>query len=127
MFAYLNEGKMRAWRLIGIAGMALLTSACTPVFMVGKDGWGGFLGSSSKLMYEMLCASGDMEKVLASTHLSMEMRDALYQYNCSQERSPDKVKKLLASMTSDQRRDLRTAFKANGYKINGGAADNVAD
>jgi hypothetical protein len=111
---------MKNWLFIGLAGIVLVTGACTPMFMVGKDGKGGFLGSTSKDMYEMLCASGDMKKVLASTHLSKEMKDAFYQYNCSEERSRDKLKKLYASMTSKQRKDLRKAFKANGYKINGG-------
>ncbi|MCK9419702.1 MAG: hypothetical protein M0R70_10015 [Nitrospirae bacterium] len=112
---------MKTWLLIGIAGMVLLTSACTPMIMVGKgERRGAFLGSSSKTMYEMLCASGDLKKVLTATHLSTEMKDSFYQYNCSAERSGDKLKQLYASMTPEQRKDIRTAFKANGYSINGG-------
>ncbi len=111
---------MKKKLLIGIAGMVLVASACAPMFMVGKDGTAGFLGSSAKPMYEMLCTSGDMEKVVASTHLDKEMKDQLYQYTCSKDRSRDKLKKLYASMTSEQRKDLRTAFKKNGYSINSG-------
>ncbi len=111
---------MRTLFLMGIAGIVMITVACTPMFMVGKNGRGGLLGSSSKNMYEMLCVSGDLEKVLAATHLSKAMKVAFYQYNCSAERSRDKFKKLYASMTSEQRKDLRTAFKANGYSVNSG-------
>ncbi len=113
---------MKKRLIIMIAGVVLLTSACTPTFMVGKgEGRGRFLGSNSKAMYEMLCASGDMEKVLAATHLSTEMKDSLYRYNCSAERSSDKVKQLFASLTCEQRKDIRAAFKLNGYSINSGS------
>jgi hypothetical protein len=69
----------------------------------------------------MLCASGDLLKVLEATHLSKEMKDSFYQYNCSDERSSDKVKELFSSMTSEQRKDIRTAFKEKGYSVNGGS------
>jgi hypothetical protein len=118
---------MKNWIVIGIAGMVMVTGACTPMFLVGKGEQNGFFGSSAKPMYEMLCTSGDLLKVLASTQLSQEMKDALYRYNCSEERSRDNLKKVYASMTSKQRKDLRTAFKANGYKINKGAGGCCAD
>ena len=113
---------MKTWLFIGIAGMVLVAGACTPVFMVGKgEKRGGFLGSNSKAMYDMLCASGDLVKVLEATHLNKEMKDTIYQYNCSAERSSDKLKQLFVSMTPEQRKDVRTAFKKQGYSINGGA------
>ena len=113
---------MKIWLFMGIAGMVLITGACTPTtFMVSKgEKRGAFLGSSSKSMYDMLCTSGDLEKVLAATHLSKELKDTFYKYNCSAERSSDKIKQLFSSMTSEQRKDIRTAFKENGYSINGG-------
>ncbi len=112
---------MKTWFFITIAGMALLTGACSSEFLVYKDGRGYFLGSNSKAKYEMLCASGDLEKVLAATmHLSKEMKDALYKYNCSDERSGDKIKQLYASMTVEQRKDIKSAFRKNGYEINQG-------
>ncbi len=71
-------------------------------------------------MYEMLCASGDLARVLEATHFNKEMKETFYQYNCSAERSFDKVKQIYASMTPEQRKDIRTAFKKNGYSINSG-------
>jgi hypothetical protein len=113
---------MKTWFLTGIAGMVLVTGACAPgVFMVGKgEGRGVFVGSNAKA-YDMLCTSGDLVKVLEATHLSKEMKDTFYQSNCSAERSSDKVKQLFASMTSEQRKDIRTAFKEKGYSVNGGS------
>jgi flagellar basal body-associated protein FliL len=114
--------KMKIWLFIGIFGMVLVTGACTPMFMVGKgEGRVVFLGSNSQATYEVLCTSGDLEKVLEATNLSKEMKDSFYQYNCSTERSSDKVKQLFASMTSEQRKDIRNAFIQNGYSINAGS------
>ncbi len=113
---------MKTRLIILITVIALLASACTPLFMVGKgEGRGRFLGSNSKDMYEMLCASGDLVEILASTHFNKEMKDAFYKYNCSTERSSDGLKQLYASMTSEQRKDIRTAFKKKGYSVNGGS------
>jgi hypothetical protein len=112
---------VKSWYLLCIAGIVLVAGACTPMIMVGKEGRGGFLGNNSKEMNEMLCTSGDLEKVLEATQLSKEMKDDFYRYNCSAERSSDKVKQLYASMTAEQRREVRNAFKQNGYSINAGS------
>ena len=114
---------MKIWLFMAIAGMVLVTGACAPMFMVGIEGKekkGVFLGSKSKEMYDMMCASGELNKVLAATHLSTEMKDALYTYNCSAEPSPKKLGKLYASMTREERKDIKSAFKKYGYAINGG-------
>ena len=93
-------------------------AGCSSTFLVSKDGKGYFLGSNSNAKYELLCASGDLEKVLAATQLNPEMKNSLYKYNCSAERSGEKIKQIYASMTPDQRRDIRSAFRSNGYEIN---------
>ena len=115
---------MKTWFLIGIAGIMLITSACSaPMFLVSKKGnekKGHFLGKKSNVMYEMLCESGDLLKVLETTHLNKEMKESFYQSNCAVDRSFAKVKQLYKSMTSKQRKDIRTAFKKNGYEINSG-------
>jgi len=75
-------GKMKTCFFMSIAAMVLLTSACSSTFLVYKDGKGCFLGSGSNAKYNMLCASGDLEKVLAATQLSNQLKDSLYKYNC---------------------------------------------
>ena len=115
---------MKIQLVIITAVIAFLGSACSsgPIFMVSKgEERGRFLGSNSKYVYEMLCSSGDLLKVLEATHLSREMKDSFYRYNCSAERSSDKLKQLYASMTPEQRKDIRTAFKEKGYSVNGGS------
>ena len=104
-----------------MAGVALFAGACSDTFLVYKQGKGYFLGSDSRGKYNLLCSSGDLEKVLADTHLSKEMKDSLYKYNCSTERSGEKITEIYTSMTAEQRKDIRTAFVKNGYEINHGA------
>jgi hypothetical protein len=59
-----------------------------------------------------------LKKYLLATHLSTEMKDILYQDSCSAERSGEKVKQLYASMTPEQRKDIKDAFRKCGYDIN---------
>jgi len=109
---------MKIWLFITVAGMALVVGACTDTFLLGKGRSGYFYGSNSKAMYDMLCTSGDLEKVLLATQLSKEMKDTIYKYNCSDERSGEKVKQLYTSMTVQERKDIKQAFRKNGYEIN---------
>jgi hypothetical protein len=109
---------MKTWVILSIVAAALLASACSSTFLVYKDGKGFFVESNSKTKFDMLCKSGDLEKVLAASHLTDELKDSLYKSNCSAERSSDKVNQIFASMTIAQRKDIRSAFRANGYDIN---------
>ena len=109
---------MRTWLFISIVVMAFLTGACTDTFLLGKGRTGYFYGCKSNAMFEMLCTSGDLEKVLLASHLSQEMKDTIYKYNCSAERSGAKVKQIYASMTVEERKDIKHAFRKNGYEIN---------
>jgi hypothetical protein len=109
---------MKNWILMMITGVVLITASCSSSFLVYKNGRGYFVGSDSKTKYDMLCTSGDMEKILADTHFDTEMKNTLYKYNCSAERSSDKVKQIFAAMTVEQRKDIKAAFRKNGYEIN---------
>jgi len=104
--------------MIGTMVLALGVTACTSTFLVQKDGRGYFVGSNSDAIHKMLCESGDLVKVLSDTKLPQDMRDELYKYNCSLERSGAKVKEIYTAMSPDQRKDLRTAFRHNGFEIN---------
>lgn len=103
---------------ISIAVMAFMTSACARTFLIGQYGSNYFLGDTSDGMYKMLCASGDLEKVLLASHLSQDKKDALYKYNCSAERSGKKIRQIYASMTVAERDDIKDAFKNNGFAVN---------
>jgi hypothetical protein len=101
-----------------ILAVALGMWACSSTFVASKDGRGYYLGNESKTAYTTFCESGDLQKILTTTQLPEEMKDKLYRYNCGTDRSSSKVKQLYASLTPEQRKELRTSFKNNGYDIN---------
>ncbi|MEK6700618.1 MAG: hypothetical protein AABZ10_16420 [Nitrospirota bacterium] len=101
-----------------IAAAALLAAGCSSTFMMVKNGTGYMLGSDSNEVYRLLCESGDLQKILLDAQLGQDAKDDLYRYNCSPERSRDKVKQTYASMVPAERKALRVAFKSNGYEIN---------
>jgi hypothetical protein len=109
---------MKTRVFINIAAIALFISSCSPTFLVYKNGRYCFVGSCSNAKYDILCETGELKKVLASSHLREELKDSLYKSSCSAERSRDKVTKIFASMTVEERKDIRNAFRANGYNIN---------
>jgi hypothetical protein len=110
----------RLFRTIVIAMTApAFFSACASTFVASKDGKGYYVGSGSDAAYRMFCESGDLRKILtATTKLSEDMKNDLYRFNCENERSNGKVRQIFSSMTPAQRKDLRQAFKNNGYDIN---------
>lgn len=86
--------------------------------LVVNEGSEYILGSDSNAMYTMLCESGDLQKILLDAKLGQGTKDDLYRYNCSPDRSRDKVKQVYAAMVPAERKALRVAFKSNGYEIN---------
>ncbi len=102
-----------------VAGfIVLLMSGCSSTFLISKDGKGYFFGSKSDAVYRLLCDSGDLRRILKdATRIPAEKKEFIYQSNCVS-RSGEKVKEIYASMTPDERKDLRNAFKLNGYDIN---------
>lgn len=102
-----------------VMATALSIGGCASTFVAVKDGKGYYLGSGSNAAYKMFCESGDLKKILSgTTTLAETMKHDLYRYNCDAERSNEKIKQVYASMSPDQRKDLRRSFKNNGYEIN---------
>src|SRR5512147_363724 len=110
---------MKSSAILAAAFAAILTTACATTFVAYKDGHGYFLGNGSEDAYRLFCESGDLKKILATTTtLEADLKDELYRSNCSEERSREKVRQVYQAMTPEQRKDLRLAFKQNGYDIN---------
>ncbi|MEW5746415.1 MAG: hypothetical protein AB1805_13370 [Nitrospirota bacterium] len=97
---------------------ALLIGGCaSDTFVITKHGKSYFFGSSREGFHQMLCESGDLQRIIADTRLSPEHKDSLYKYNCV-EQSKDKVRELYGGFAPEQRRELRLAFQLHGYDIN---------
>jgi hypothetical protein len=105
-------------RIIFIALGVLLLWSCTSTFNIQKEGKTYFFGSREEGFYKMMCESGDLSKILEATSLPKETKESLYKWNCSPERSVEMVKKTYVSLTPEQRKDLRLAFKKYGYEVN---------
>lgn len=96
----------------------IFVAGCTSTFLVSKDGKSYFFGRNTSDLHKMLCESGDLIKILEDTRFKDEIKGALHKYNCTPEYSADKVKEIYASLTGEQRKELRVAFKRHGYDIN---------
>jgi hypothetical protein len=113
------EGEQMTTKLIiSIAGIVCLVGACSSTFTLTKNGRGDHFHGNSQAKYDMLCASGDLKKVLASTPLSTERKETLYWSNCSDERSGEKVLQIYTAMTDQERSDIKRALRKDGFGIN---------
>ncbi len=96
---------------------AVFLGCSTNRFMLLKDGHDYYFGSNRKGLYKMLCESGDLKKVLASSSIPSNVKKDLYRYNCV-EPSADKVQGLYALLSPGEKQSLQNAFEAQGYEIN---------
>ena len=104
--------------LIGLC-IAAAAGGCSSTFSIAKEGGRSyFFGSRDQGFYTMMCESGDLTRILNDTSLQVEIKNALYKGNCSADRSSEKVKEIYASLTAEQRKELRLAFKKHGYEVN---------
>jgi hypothetical protein len=96
----------------------LLLYGCASTFLVYKDGKAQYFGSNRKEIQELLCKSGDLKKVLEyAVTIDEAVKESLYKYTCV-ELNGDEVKRLYSDLTPEQRKDLRLAFRKQGYDIN---------
>ncbi len=87
-------------------------------FIINKDDKGYYFGSESKILHKMLCQSGDMDRVLRTTHFPEEIEKDLYKYACSEERSRKKAKSIYLFLSPEEQEELKDAFRGEGYIIN---------
>lgn len=103
--------------VVVLLALFVLGGCAKNTFVVTKHGKSYFFGSAREGLYQMMCASGDLQRILADTGLPAEQKEALYKYNCL-EQSKDRVRQLYAALSPSQRRELRLAFQLHGYDIN---------
>ncbi|MDA8088496.1 MAG: hypothetical protein M0Z75_17585 [Nitrospiraceae bacterium] len=97
---------------------AVVSFGCsTNRFTLLKDGRDYYFASNRKGLYKMLCASGDLKKVLDRASMPANLKKDFYRYDCV-EPSADKVQGLYALLSPDEKHSLQSAFEAQGYEIN---------
>lgn len=100
-----------------ISVSSLLVIGCASTFLVSKDCYSAFLDSNDEKMVRMLCDTGDFRHIVDTTELSSGDRESLYEALC-EKHSGEEVKKIYASFTSQQQKDLKLSFEKHGYDIN---------
>jgi hypothetical protein len=120
MFAKILQfrvGKIRATVLLLTCAAMFLWGCSSSTFLVSKDCNTYFLGDTEVVFNKMLCASGDFKKILDSSNLPPDVRESLYKAQCV-DHSREDVKKIYASLTPEQKRDLKFNFQVHGYYVN---------
>ena len=105
-------------RLLIVVLVSVFALACSSTFLVFKDGKAQYFGSNRKDIQELLCSTGDLKKVLEYAESIDDLtKDSLYRYTCV-ELNGEQVKRIYTELTPEQRKDLRLAFRKQGYEIN---------
>jgi hypothetical protein len=120
MFAKILQfrvGKIRATVLLMMFAALFLWGCSGSTFLVSKDCYTDYLGSTVEVFNKTLCASGDFKKILDDTKLPRDVKESLYQAQCV-DHSHENVKKIYASLTPEQKRDLKFNFQVHGYYVN---------
>jgi len=106
-------------RLITAALLCILFAGCGPTtFIISKDHRAYYLGRKSESLHTMLCKSGDLEQILSETIMPDDLKKELYRFNCTEERSKEKVISLYLFLTPEEKEDFKSVFRRYGYTIN---------
>lgn len=106
-------------RLLVTAMLLTPLVGCGPTtFIISKDNRAYYLGRKSDSLYEMLCKSGDLEKILSDTSMPEDLKKELYRFTCTEERSKEKVVALYNFLTPEEKEDFKSIFRRHGYTIN---------
>ena len=110
-------GKIGAAVLLLMCAAMFLWGCSSSTFLVSKDCYTDYLGSTVEVFNKTLCASGDFKKILDSSNLPQDVKESLYQAQCV-DHSRETVVKISASLTPEQKRDLKFNFQVHGYYVN---------
>lgn len=110
-------GKVRATVLLVTCAALFLWGCSGSTFLVSKDCYTDYLGSTVDVFNKTLCASGDFKKILDDTNLPQDIRVSLYKAQCV-DHSKENVKRIYASLTAEQQGDLKFKFQVHGYYVN---------
>lgn len=103
--------------LITLAAIPLLLAGCASTFLISKDCKTNFFGKNDRDLNAMLCDQGDLRRVLASAALPRETADRLFRARCV-DHSERQVGEIYKSLDRGRQRELKYAFRLNGYEVN---------
>ncbi|MDH4231578.1 MAG: hypothetical protein OEW04_06055 [Nitrospirota bacterium] len=96
---------MRYRRLLRSMVMAsMLLINCAPsTFIISKDGRAYYFGRKSRVLHEMLCESGDFEKILAEASIAEDIKKDFYKYSCTEQHTEQKVISLYLFLSPEEK------------------------
>lgn len=110
---------MRFSRYAAVVMISFLAAGCSSTnFMVYKDAKHFYITSKGQELKRVLCDSGDMDRINASSRLPEPLQKELKEGICSSNKVKERLMATLEGMTREQRAALKQAFRDNGYDIN---------
>lgn len=92
---------------------------CGPsTFLINRDGVSGYFGREGRFLHQLLCERDDLKQVLSETSIPEKIQHELYLYDCTPDRSFEKIISLYRMLSPGEKMELRRAFKNHGYLIN---------
>ena len=102
-----------------IMALSLMASGCaTRTFMVYKDGNNFFITRDCAERHRLLCDSGDIDRIAASSGLPEPLSSRLITAICATDGARNEMQNLLEELTEAQLSSLKNAFVTSGYEIN---------
>jgi len=108
----------RFFILLITLSLTVLYSCVPSTFLISKNGRAYYFGRESDRLQAILCESGDLEKILSGADLPERIKNDLFKYNCSEERSEEKVIATVLFMTPVEKKSLQRSFIEHDYTIN---------
>lgn len=99
--------------------LTLMASGCgTRTFMVYKNGNNFFITRDCAERHRLLCDSGDINRVVASSGLPGPLPLRINEAICATDRAKNDMQNILEELTDEQLSTLKNAFRTFGYEIN---------
>ncbi len=102
-----------------IIAAAFMAGGCASHnFLVYKDGSNFFITQDLAVRQQLLCDSGDIDRVITDSGLSSSLQLRIKAAICSTTRAKKDMRQILEEMTYEQLNALKNAFRKAGYEIN---------
>lgn len=99
--------------------VALMAGGChSNNFMVYKDGSNFYITNNCPELKQILCNSGDIDRIMNDSNLPSSLQVELKDGICASGKATKHIGATLEGMTNGQISALKDAFRKNGYEIN---------
>lgn len=109
----------KKWICTALIVVVLMAGGCrSNNFMVYKDGSNFYITSDRPELKQILCYSGDIDRIMTVSNLPSSLQVELKDGICASGKATKHIVATLEGMTNGQISALKDAFRKNGYEIN---------